>query len=48
MSDYKVGDHLQVKLSRGRIVKATIKAVVENDRGRALAGVIRRRDRANL
>jgi hypothetical protein len=30
---YKVGDHLLVKLSGGRIVEATIKAVVETTEG---------------
>jgi hypothetical protein len=30
---YKVGDHLLVKLSGGRIVGATIKAVVETTEG---------------
>jgi hypothetical protein len=30
---YKVGDHLQVKLSGGRIAQATIKAVVETTNG---------------
>ena len=29
MRDYKVGDHVPVKLSGGRIVEATIKAAVE-------------------
>jgi hypothetical protein len=29
MRNYKFGDHLQVKLSDGRIVEATIKAVVD-------------------
>jgi hypothetical protein len=34
MSKHKVvGDHLQVKLSGGRIVEATIKAVVETTEG---------------
>jgi hypothetical protein len=33
MRKYKVGDHLQVKLSGGRIVEATIKAVVETTEG---------------
>ena len=33
MSDYKVGDHLLVKLSGGRIVEATIRAVVETTEG---------------
>jgi hypothetical protein len=33
MSKYKVGDHLLVKLSGGRIVEATIKAVVETTDG---------------
>jgi hypothetical protein len=30
---YKVGDHLRVKLCGGRIVEATIKAVVETTEG---------------
>ena len=33
MNDYKVGDHLRVKLSGGRIVEATIKVVVETTEG---------------
>jgi hypothetical protein len=33
MRDYKVGDHLLVRLSGGRIVEATIKAVVETTEG---------------
>jgi hypothetical protein len=33
MSDYRVGDHAQVKLSGGRIVEATIKAVIETRSG---------------
>jgi hypothetical protein len=33
MSDYKVGDHLLGKLSGGRIMEATIKAVVETTEG---------------
>jgi hypothetical protein len=33
MRKYKVGDHLLVKLSGGRIVQATIKAVVETTEG---------------
>jgi hypothetical protein len=33
MPKYKVGDHVQVKLSGGRIVLATIKAVVETRNG---------------
>lgn len=33
MSDYKVGSQLQVKLSGGRIVEATVKAVVNNTDG---------------
>jgi hypothetical protein len=36
MPKYKVGDHLQVKLSGGRIVEATIKAVVETTEGTRL------------
>jgi hypothetical protein len=30
---HKIGNHLQVKLSGGRIVEATIKAVVETTEG---------------
>jgi hypothetical protein len=33
MRNYKVGDHVLVKLSGGRIVEATIKAVVETTEG---------------
>ncbi len=33
MHKYKVGDHLQVKLSGGRIVEATIKAIVDTTEG---------------
>ena len=33
MPKYKVGDHLLVKLSGGRIADATIKAVVETTEG---------------
>jgi hypothetical protein len=33
MPKYNIGDHLQVKLSGGRIVEATIKAVVETTEG---------------
>jgi hypothetical protein len=33
MSDHKVGDHVLVKLSGGRIVEATIKAVVDTTEG---------------
>jgi hypothetical protein len=33
MSDYKVGDHVLVKLSGGRIVEATVKAVVTKTDG---------------
>ena len=33
MRKYKVGDHILVKLSGGRIVQATIKAVVETTEG---------------
>jgi hypothetical protein len=31
MRNYKVGDHVLVKLSGGRIVEATVKAVVETN-----------------
>jgi hypothetical protein len=33
MRKYKVGDHLLVKLSGGRIVEATVKAIVETTEG---------------
>ena len=33
MRKYKVGDHVLVKLSAGRIVEATIKAIVETTEG---------------
>jgi hypothetical protein len=33
MPKYKVGDHLLVNLSAGRIVEATVKAVVETTNG---------------
>jgi hypothetical protein len=33
MRKYKVGDHVLVKLSGGRIVEATIKAVVDTTEG---------------
>ncbi len=33
MPKYRVGDHVLVKLSGGRIVEATIKAVVETTEG---------------
>ena len=44
---HRVGDHVRVKLSGGRIVEATIKAIVETT-GRALAGLVRRRDGVDL
>ena len=36
MSDYKVGDHITVKLSGGRLVTAVIKAIVETTDGERL------------
>ncbi len=33
MNENKVGDHVLVKLSGGRIVEATIKAIVETTEG---------------
>jgi len=33
MPKYKVGEHVLVKLSGGRIVEATIKAVIETTNG---------------
>jgi len=36
MSKYKVGDRLQVTLSGGRIVEATVKAIVDTTEGTRL------------
>ena len=36
MPKHKVDDHLQVKLSGGRIVEATIKAIVDTTEGMRL------------
>jgi hypothetical protein len=36
MHKYKVGDHVLVKLSAGRIVEATVKAVIEKTNGTRL------------
>jgi hypothetical protein len=36
MPKYKVGDNVQVKLSGGRIVEATIKAIVDTSEGMKL------------
>ena len=33
MSDYKVGDHITVKLSGGRLVDAEIKAILDTTEG---------------
>jgi hypothetical protein len=33
IGNYKIGDHVQLKLSGGRIVQATIKVVVETTGG---------------
>jgi hypothetical protein len=33
MSDYHIGDHALVKLSVGRIVEATVKAIVDTTEG---------------
>ncbi len=33
MKDYKVGDHVMVKLSAGRLVEAEIKAVINTTDG---------------
>jgi hypothetical protein len=48
MSKYKVGDHVQVKLSGGRIVPGDHQGRRRNDRGCELAGVIWRGDSADL
>jgi len=40
MPNHKVGDRVQVKLSGGRIVEATIEGHCRYDRGRAPAGVV--------
>jgi hypothetical protein len=39
---YKVGDHLQVKLSGGRIVRGTVKAIIDMTDGVRLQVVVRR------
>jgi hypothetical protein len=36
MRKYKVGDHVLVKLSGGRIVEATVKAIVDTTEGTRL------------
>ncbi len=36
MSDFKVGQHVKVKLSGGRLVDAEIKAVIETTEGKRL------------
>ncbi len=36
MKDYKVGDHVMVKLSGGRLVNAEIKTIVETTEGKRL------------
>jgi hypothetical protein len=36
MSDFKVGQHILVKLSGGRLVDAVIKAIVETTEGQRL------------
>jgi hypothetical protein len=36
MPKYKVGDHVLVKLSGGRIVEATVKAITESTEGTRL------------
>jgi hypothetical protein len=48
MREYKVGDHLRVKLSGSRIVEATIKAVVDNNKSERLQVSFGRGDGADL
>jgi len=36
MSDFKVGQHITVKLSGGRLVNAEIKAIIETTEGKRL------------
>ena len=36
MSDFKVGQHVTVKLSGGRLVAAEIKAIIETSEGKQL------------
>jgi len=36
MSDFKIGEHVMVKLSGGRLVDAEIKAVIETTEGKRL------------
>jgi len=43
---YSVGDRLQVRLSAGRIVEATVKAVIERTDGKRLQVDLRTRPRS--
>ena len=45
MKDFKVGQHVTVKLSGGRLVDAEIKAIIETTEGEAFAGIVWRRER---
>ena len=36
MTDYKVGQHVTVKLSSGRLVDAEIKAIIDTTEGKRL------------
>jgi hypothetical protein len=36
MNDYKVGEHIRVKLTGGRLVDAEIKAIIETMQGKRL------------
>ncbi len=41
MSKYKAGDKVLVKLSGGRLVEATVKAIHETTEGTVIAGFVR-------
>ena len=46
---FKVGDHVTVSLSAGRVVDGVVKAVINRVDGRPVAsGLRRRRDRASV
>ncbi len=48
MSDFKVGQHITVKLSGGRLVNAEIKAIIETTEGKRSASFVWGRERPDL
>ena len=46
--DYAVGDRVKVNMHRGRIVEAEIKAVIDKDARRPIAGFVWKRDCVDL